>query len=418
MAEKDNDALPSWSGYNYQGKVMLLYILVEINALLAKNESLDGYFVEIEKKDDFVIYKDNFPISFNQVKAYLSKNKTSAYTVALKKLVDNKNTFGNMSSACQLFVAKDIIDWTENSNIYVKSVMLFKYNGHIVKVTEVKSKIISEISKIINKLGKSLNSEIAYYELCDFIEQKVAMFHTKGKQSDYQLAFNEFYNCIVDSHLHLNIKTTSQLKEDLYNYITNNISLALNEYCSASCKITNEQCDKPCAAKLSYDALLNINIWEYAKIINPSIIDGWENQNKYIECMPLENLKNKIFSIFAKLKDINNFKNTESYAYLQGDYQELLQMRIIPTLLDFVSGGINPTESVASSLKKIKTNDYVRPFIKGSILTASTSRTTYDTVKNSIVNFPSSRNEENSINNLNNAVKIIDIDDLFEFWRE
>ena len=59
MSPRGNDAIPSWSGFNYQGKVMLLYVLQLINNLPA-NE-ISSYQVELEAREDFVIIKNGIP---------------------------------------------------------------------------------------------------------------------------------------------------------------------------------------------------------------------------------------------------------------------------------------------------------------------------------------------------------------------
>ena len=47
---RGNDAIPTWSGFNYQGKMMLLYVLELINQIVKdKNKDIDAYSVELEK---------------------------------------------------------------------------------------------------------------------------------------------------------------------------------------------------------------------------------------------------------------------------------------------------------------------------------------------------------------------------------
>lgn len=70
---RGNDAIPTWSGFNYQGKMMLLYVLELINQIVKdKNKDIDAYSVELEKTEDFCIICDSEYKSFHQVKAYLS----------------------------------------------------------------------------------------------------------------------------------------------------------------------------------------------------------------------------------------------------------------------------------------------------------------------------------------------------------
>lgn len=74
------DASPSWSGFNYQGKVALYHALMLINA-----KPLDYDFstthLMLEANEDFEIIIAGSPISFHQVKAY------------------NSSTFGDYSDA-------------------------------------------------------------------------------------------------------------------------------------------------------------------------------------------------------------------------------------------------------------------------------------------------------------------------------
>lgn len=51
--KRGNDAIPTWSGFNYQGKITLLCSLIEINKVIAqgyRQELLDDCYVEIEKQ--------------------------------------------------------------------------------------------------------------------------------------------------------------------------------------------------------------------------------------------------------------------------------------------------------------------------------------------------------------------------------
>ena len=69
---RGNDAIPTWSGFNYQGKMMLLYVLELINQIAKdKNKDIGTYSVELEKTEDFCIICNSEYRSFHQVKAYL-----------------------------------------------------------------------------------------------------------------------------------------------------------------------------------------------------------------------------------------------------------------------------------------------------------------------------------------------------------
>ncbi|EMP2577409.1 hypothetical protein RGJ22_004290 [Serratia marcescens] len=75
------DASPSWSGFNYQGKVALYYALKLINAEPVDTD-LSNYSLMLESTEDFEIRHNEDPISFHQVKAYNSSSY-SEYSDAL-----------------------------------------------------------------------------------------------------------------------------------------------------------------------------------------------------------------------------------------------------------------------------------------------------------------------------------------------
>lgn len=66
---RGNDAIPSWSGFNYQGKITILCALQEIN----KNWSVEEYSIELEKHEDFTILRKNKTLALYQVKAIFSQ---------------------------------------------------------------------------------------------------------------------------------------------------------------------------------------------------------------------------------------------------------------------------------------------------------------------------------------------------------
>lgn len=87
---RGNDAISTWSGFNYQGKTMLFYILKLINQI---NKEKDGrtYSVNLEEVEDFCILRDYEYISFHQVKAWLSvtKRKKDTMKTNLKLYMEN-----------------------------------------------------------------------------------------------------------------------------------------------------------------------------------------------------------------------------------------------------------------------------------------------------------------------------------------
>lgn len=92
------DASPSWSGFNYQGKVALFYALKCINSELIEKD-FSGYSLMLEDNEDFEIIIDEVSTSFHQVKAY-EKSSYSKYSDALLEITleisKNPNVIGKI----------------------------------------------------------------------------------------------------------------------------------------------------------------------------------------------------------------------------------------------------------------------------------------------------------------------------------
>ena len=168
---RGNDAIPTWSGFNYQGKVMLFYILKLINEI-NKEKDERVYSVNLEEIEDFSILCDSEYVSFHQVKAWLSTTKWSSYSAAMDKLLKHRNTSLNPTAKCYLMVAREVDDWEESSNIYNGSIELYKHESKIVGVCDVKGLIFQEIKKYLVEQGYDENQyEIVYSELCLYLEE-------------------------------------------------------------------------------------------------------------------------------------------------------------------------------------------------------------------------------------------------------
>ena len=168
---RGNDAIPTWSGFNYQGKMMLLYVLELINQIAKdKNKDIDAYSVELEKTEDFCIICDSEYKSFHQVKAYLSKDKWNSYSKAMDKLLKHRAESNNPTAKCYLTVAKEIKDWDDASNTYNVSVELYKRASKVVGVCDVRNEIDKEkqigvVSQRVNEIKRQTDHIVMNAEL-------------------------------------------------------------------------------------------------------------------------------------------------------------------------------------------------------------------------------------------------------------
>ncbi|MCD9568613.1 ABC-three component system protein [Pseudomonas protegens] len=85
-----HDATPSWSGYNYQGKLALHYVLCHILEKLRADPThpFHGDSIVLENNEDFELFVGGELVSFHQVKAY-EKQSFSSYDEALFGLALN-----------------------------------------------------------------------------------------------------------------------------------------------------------------------------------------------------------------------------------------------------------------------------------------------------------------------------------------
>ena len=71
LYEEKRNAIPSWKGYQYQGKYAILRYLDSLVEEYKKNEetpAADSIKVRIEWIEDFIIYKEGKPSEIYQIK--------------------------------------------------------------------------------------------------------------------------------------------------------------------------------------------------------------------------------------------------------------------------------------------------------------------------------------------------------------
>lgn len=233
---RGNDAIPTWSGFNYQGKMMLLHVLELINQI-ERNNDKRIYAVELEKTEDFCIICDSQYRSFHQVKACLSKNKWNSYSEAMDKLLQHRAASSNPTAKCYLTVAKDIKDWNDASNTYKANIELYKRASKVVGLCEVRNEINEEILIYLKNKGYSDSvAEVIYAELCLFLDDSIAKMHRQGfKKRTYIIDFSEIIKIIEFAIEKEDVREEFYLKEKIYEYVMENIEKALNNLCQDEC---------------------------------------------------------------------------------------------------------------------------------------------------------------------------------------
>jgi|GEM_PF-849508 len=413
---RDNDAIPSWSGFNYQGKITLLCSLIEINKLITKGyrqELLDDCYIEIEKTEDFVLFLHGKVKSLYQVKAYLSTDKTSSFSNAMKKLIEHRNSLNSLNAECYICAPLSISDWNDTGNTYKNQIKLFFYDTKPIHVTEVAKIIKIELEKTLKYMGlTNPKTDDIYLGLCSFLDNKVAEMHNQEKKKrNYNLLFKDMANFMSHAHTHYVVEQEAIEKENIYNHIIENFKNIIDGFCNNECE--NKQmgtCRRDiygsCTLTTSYDYILEINIWEYCKYLNPHIITGWDKQLSYVERLRGEDFKKLLIPIFHKIRESTLHTDAETI-YCETDIFNTVKNKVIPTLLNFDFGLNDISRSISDTLEIIKQNSFLwSSSISGCAITADTKGEKYNTEEDSILYFD--KGENDYITDNDNYIKIVD----------
>lgn len=337
---RGNDAIPTWSGFNYQGKMMLLHVLELINQIKTSGDKR-AYAVELERIEDFSIMCNSEYRSFHQIKAYLSKNKWDNYSEAMDKLLRHRAMSSSLTAKCYLTVAKDIKDWDDAANIYKADIELYKRSSKVVGVCDVRNEINKEILEYLKVRGYPGSlSEIVYGELCLFLDDCVAKMHRQGyKKRNYVINFSEFIQTIESAIKKENVREDFYLKEKIYDYVMENIEKALDNLCQDECNISLDECDKVCAAKCGYEKIMEITDYgKFCKLLNPGKIDGWEKELSLVENFSADKMRDEIYELLFQSDTPEKVMGDNYGLYLQTKHSQAPKKQVMPTFLDLTRG--------------------------------------------------------------------------------
>lgn len=365
---RGNDAIPTWSGFNYQGKMMLLHVLELINQI-DKDEGT--YSVELEKTEDFCIICDSEYTSFHQVKAYLSKNKWSSYREAMDKLLQHRAKSSNPTAKCYLTVAKEIKDWWDASNTYNSNIELYKRASKVVGVCDVSDEINKEILVYLGNKGYSEKvAEVVYAELCLFLDDSIAKMHKQVfKKREYIIEFSDIIGIMESAIDKEDVRKEYYLKEKIYKYVMENIEKALNNLCQDECATSLENCDRVCAAKCGYEKMTGIvNYSQFCKLLNPSKVDGWDNELTLVENLSVEKIQSEIYELLYQSDTPEKVMGDNSGLYLQSKYSHAPSKQVIPTFLDLTRGA-RKERALQSIFQNIINNTDIIDILSGNSIT-------------------------------------------------
>ncbi|MDB3086408.1 hypothetical protein C4097_18210 [Clostridioides difficile] len=388
------DASPSWSGYQYQGKVSIYIVLKMINDFIENGiyEEYKNYSIEIEHREDFSIKHNGDYKSIHQVKARMDDTTINPYLEAMGKLNKDKSELPSLN--LYLHTICCITDWnldgykkclnTKITNLYKKlekcendsqklkvieeieffnkilndesffsNINLYQYsNGNYhCSLDEIRDLIRDEIQRyfILSDLEyKSGSVEIIYNQFIGFFDEYIKERHKKNIKLDIE--FEEFKDRLDDDDI-------LKKDENYYLYQTKERYLCnIHKYCE-------DICDKKeiCSIDINNCKLVNlvnmideIDLSSFKKLIykiNPHVnISDWELDNSnltdeksiYFLCCILNDEIDKDYKID---------KNTLLY---KCDYNN----SYIPTTITYIYPRI--INKVAESyIRNIKNNEFL-----------------------------------------------------------
>lgn len=367
---RGNDAIPTWSGFNYQGKMMLLHVLELINQI-EKDKDERIYSVELEKTEDFCIICNSEYRSFHQVKAYLSKNKWNSYREAMDKLLQHRAESSNPTAKCYLTVAKDIKDWDDTSNTYNGRIELYKRSSKVVGICEVRNEITKEILVYLKNKGYSEQvTEVVYADLCLFLDDSIAKMHRQAfKKRTYTINFSDIIGIIESAIEKEDVREEFHLKEKIYEYVMQNIEKALNNLCQEECETSLDNCNKVCAAKCGYEKIMEIvDYIQFCKLLNPSKIEGWENELTLVENFPVEKIQSEIYELLYQSDTPEKVRGDNCGLYLQTKQSQAPNKQIIPTFLD-LKRGVKKEQALQCIFQNIISNTDIIDILEGNSIT-------------------------------------------------
>lgn len=270
---KSNDATPSWNGFNYQGFITILRVLELLNEF--SEEDIKNHSVEIEKYEDFIIYKNNKPIEIFQVKAYVAGKKLTSYIEACEKLINHKKQIGSKSAKCYLATASEISDWSKSE--YEKKIILYGYNeDDFIETGDIVKYIKKEIKIFLKSLDKDkeyddLEIDLAFANVSYLVIEKINELHEKrgNKEVGYKIEFDKFSEKIKEVIDNIELFNIFFTKMKLDEKVLKNIEREILSYCEDCEKQTCEYCPLK-DLRAIFDP---IEREIYAKVLDPTVVE-------------------------------------------------------------------------------------------------------------------------------------------------
>lgn len=195
------DATPSWSGYNYQGKIALYLFLITCNELKKAGSSTDEHSLEIEYLEDIAILQDGKYHSLHQVKS-VNSDLLSAYQDAIWILLNKVEAY-SPAKGVYLHTVRRIRSHTKDD--------VMKLNASS-NVTAIRERVLKNFDSLyqtfqIYSYPSTGNTFCELHAINDEIDSQIELYLTSVGITGYDIEkkrlylLNIIHNHIFDRHL-------------------------------------------------------------------------------------------------------------------------------------------------------------------------------------------------------------------------
>ncbi len=206
MAEDIHDAVPSWSGYNYQGEIAIYVALCKIIDCKIKNIDISIYKMELEKVEDFSIIRtvnaNNVYETIHQVKATnstsLFKYKEACEDVLSKLKGEYCECLGYLHVRQNIIIDElsgdtEINDWLKTLKKVVKK------NAPVEKDIKKLNEVLEDVKLNFSEKKEALKKRFMHiYESDDLCVDNLIdkqLENSKQKLKEYQARFDDSLYC-------------------------------------------------------------------------------------------------------------------------------------------------------------------------------------------------------------------------------
>jgi len=334
MAKEPHSAIPSWSGYIYQGKIAFYEVLRVIKKKLQEDVTYDfsNYALEVEWQEDFAIKVGNSYKSIHQVKAYAEGTSPTKYNDALVGLYDKlEKGIGNIGFL-NLWKSIGFTERTDSKNFKelkiknqgsystntIEKTKIYKYctGNETCDLDEIDSLILKKIEEIYKNKNFNIESttqeqyQYIRFKLYELLDKHILEIHKGFKDKKETIKFND----ILDF-----FRTNYEEYSDEYKYIKvkNNLLYIISRYCDDSdlCNsvLSDKGCDSSCILFEVEKKLEKMTAKEVYTVVKNST----PQYEKYEDLLQENGLK---FGFIRILHNINTSCRTDELHYKINKY--------------------------------------------------------------------------------------------------